>query len=221
VNSVTDTNLNPPPASGAWTRREEILAAATRLFAERGYSQTDTQALAEDLQVGKGTLYRYFPSKRELFLAAVERVMIRLGERTDAAVAGVHDPIERISRAIRAYLSFFGEHPEFVELLIQERALFKDTKTPIYFEYRKKNVERWRELYRSLIAAGRVRDMPVERITDVVSNAIYGTMVANYFTGQHKSPEQQAQDILDVVLNGILSDSERERTRSAVDSGGG
>jgi AcrR family transcriptional regulator len=217
---VIEAKLDPPQSPGACARREEILAAATRLFAERGFSQTDTQALAEELQVGKGTLYRYFPSKRDLFLAAVERVMVRLGERTDASVEGVHDPIERISRAIRAYLSFFGEHPEFVELLIQERALFKDTKTPIYFEHRKKNVERWRELYRSLIAAGRVRDMPVERITDVVSNAIYGTMVANYFTGQHKSPEQQAQDILDVVLNGILSDSERERTRLAGDPEG-
>src|SRR5262249_57454593 len=51
-------------------RREEILEAAARLFAEHGYSETDTQGLADLLQVGKGTLYRYFRTKRELFLAA-------------------------------------------------------------------------------------------------------------------------------------------------------
>lgn len=206
---VLEQGPDPLVSSAASARKEEILEAATRLFAERGYSETDTQALAEELQVGKGTLYRYFPSKKALFLAAVERVIVRMRERTDASAVGARDPLDRIARVIRAYLAFFAEHPEYVELLIQERALFKGQKIPTYFEYREKNTQRWRELYASLIAEGRVREMPVERITDVISNLVYGTMIANYFTRQSKSPEVQAHDILDVVLNGILSDTER------------
>jgi AcrR family transcriptional regulator len=46
-------------------RREEILAAATRIFAQLGYRNTDVQIVADQLKVGKGTVYRYFPSKRE------------------------------------------------------------------------------------------------------------------------------------------------------------
>ncbi len=53
--------------------------------------------------------------------------------------------------------------------------------------------------------------MPVERITDVMSQLIYGTMFINYFTGQQKSPEVQAEEILDVVFHGILSDAERSQ----------
>ena len=64
------------------------------------------------------------------------------------------DPLERIKHASRAYLEFFDLHPEYVELLIQERAQFRDRATPTYFEHRKKNVARWRELYRSLIGEG-------------------------------------------------------------------
>jgi hypothetical protein len=143
--------------------------------------------------------------------------MSRMRERTDAAALGARDPLDRIARVIRAYLGFFAEHPEYVELLIQERALFKDQSVPTYFVHREKNTARWRELYGSLIAEGRVRDMPVERITDVISNLVYGTMIANYFTRQSKSPEVQAHDILDVVLNGILSDAERGRLRAGTD----
>ncbi len=72
------THKKPPsPASEAlWaTRKEEILTQAATLFARHGYSETDTQLLAETIGVGKGTVYRYFPSKRELFLAATDRVM--------------------------------------------------------------------------------------------------------------------------------------------------
>src|SRR5438093_10754050 len=82
------------------TRRcEEILETAAKLFAKHGYSQTDTQVLADKLQVGKGTLYRYFPSKRHLFLAAVDRVVRKLVDEVDASMAGIDDPLERIARA--------------------------------------------------------------------------------------------------------------------------
>src|SRR5436305_3790643 len=90
-------------------RREEILDAAARLFAERGYSETDTQVLAEELGVGKGTLYRYFPSKRDLFLAAADRVMRRLRQRMDERLAGVEEPFERIAVGVRTFLGFCAE----------------------------------------------------------------------------------------------------------------
>src|SRR5262245_30890123 len=93
-------------------RREEILDVAARLFARHGYSETDTQVIADALQVGKGTIYRYFPSKQELFLAAVDRVMHKLREQIDAEVAGIDDALARIERAVHAYLHFFADHPD-------------------------------------------------------------------------------------------------------------
>ena len=192
-------------------RIEEILDAAVHLFAEHGYAGTDTQLLADHLQVGKGTLYRYFASKQELFLAAVDRVMRHLVQRVDAAIADVIDPLQQIAVAIRTYLAFFAQHPENVELLIQERALIKDRKTTTYFQYREAISERWLNLYRGLIADGRLRDIPVERIRDNMGNLVYGTMLTNYFTGKGQAYENQTRDILDIVFNGIFSESERKQ----------
>jgi len=191
-------------------RREEILETATELFADHGFSDAVTQVLAERLQVGKGTIYRHFPSKRALFLAAADRVMRKLQEQVNANIADINDGLERIERGIATFLSFFAEHPSFVELLIQERAHFKDRKRPTYFEHREINIERWRQFYRDLIADGRVRDMPVEQITNVVSNVLYGIMVTNFFNGQPKPSDIQAREILDVIFLGILTESERE-----------
>ncbi len=191
-------------------REEEILDAAARLFAERGFAEANTQLLADSLGVGKGTVYRYFPTKRALFLAAVDRGMRRLRDYVDASVEGIDEPLDRIAAATRAYLEFFAGHPEFVELLIQERAHFKDRKKPTYFIHREANAERWHELMRNLIAQGRIRDLPVERITEVVGDLLYGTMFTNYFTGRSRSPREQARDLLDVAFFGVLSESERK-----------
>jgi len=198
-------------------RRKEILDEAASLFAARGYPDTDTQVLADRLHVGKGTLYRYFPSKRELFLAVVDRVMHRLRQAVDASIEGVDDALDRVSLAIRAYLDFFAEQPGFVELLIQERAHFRDRKRPTYFEHRDANVGRWKAVFASLIEEGRVRKVPIERITDVLSQLVYGTMFTNHFAGQKKSSAAQARDILDIVFHGILLD--RSKTGRAASRG--
>ncbi len=194
----------PVDATLCERRKEQILDAAVQLFAERGYPNADMQVLADTLQVGKGTIYRYFPSKRELFLAAADRVMRRLRESICKAVEHLTDPLDRVQRAIETFLVFFAEHPEFVELLMQERAQFKDRKKPTYIEHRDVNVQAWRNLYRTLIAEGRVRDIPVERITDVINDLLYGIIFTNYFAGPRKPPKEQARDVIDIVFHGIL-----------------
>jgi AcrR family transcriptional regulator len=190
-------------------RREEILACAARVFAKRGYPGTDMQAVADAAGVAKGTIYLYFASKEELFLAAVDQGMKNLRAFVDAAIEGVGDSLEVIGTAIRAYLHFFKEHPEQAELLILERAEFRDRKQSTYFAHREDRKCRWHTLLRELIASGRLRDIPVTRIDDVMGDLVYGTMFTNHFSGRHKPLEVQAEDILDIAFHGILSDRER------------
>lgn len=52
-------------------RRQEIMAAAVRLFAEKGYAHTTTKEIAEAADVAEGTLYNYFAGKREILLAVI------------------------------------------------------------------------------------------------------------------------------------------------------
>src|SRR5262245_15928743 len=102
--------------------RQRILLRAAEIFARDGYRDTDLQVVADELGIGKGSLYRRFPTKRALFLATVDDGMRRLRGRVEGAIEGEADPLRRIERAVRAYLAFFDEEPRLVELLIQERA---------------------------------------------------------------------------------------------------
>jgi len=185
-------------------RREEILALATHEFAQRGYPGTDLQIVADRLGVGKGTVYRYFDSKEALFLAAADRGMRLLKESSDREVARSLDALDQIVRATRAYLRFFDKHPEFVELIVQERAEFKHRKRPTYFLHSDVNIRPWKQLIRQLIVQEQIRDIPVDRITDVFSSVLYGAIFKNYFESRRRSPDRQAEEILDVIFRGIL-----------------
>jgi AcrR family transcriptional regulator len=192
-------------------RREQILDVAAKTFAELGYADTDVQIVADGLGIGKGTVYRHFPSKSELFLAAVDRGVRRLSEAVRSAVDKYDDPLDRIRTGIRVYLGFFRSHPELVELFIQERAAFRHRKKSIYFQYREANLWRWQDLYRDLASVGRIRNVPVQRITDVIGDILYGSLFTNHFAGRRKTPEQQARDVIDIVFHGILIQKERKR----------
>jgi AcrR family transcriptional regulator len=196
-----------PKADRRTQRREAIIAAATQLFAAAGYGGCEMDRLAAELNVAKGTLYLYFPSKEELFYACVDAGMQAMQQSVQKAIADQPDRLERIRRGIYAYLKFFDEHPALVELFIQERARFKDRKRPTYFVHRDANRGPWRELYSSLVADGVIRnDLPVERLLDTVGNLLYGTMFTNHFLNRKVPLTDQHEALVEVLFRGIVSD---------------
>ena len=81
-------------------RREQLLDTATELFAERGYSKTTTAQLAKAAGVTEPIIYRHFESKRELFIALIDRT----GENTihtwERDLANASNPAERLRTLI-------------------------------------------------------------------------------------------------------------------------
>ena len=193
-------------------RREEILAAAVCRFAGAGFPKADLDQIAADIGCAKGTLYRYFASKDDLFRAAVDRVMQGL---LDALTPpeGMDDPLDQIEHAVRAFLGYFEASPESVELLIQERAEFREREHPTYEDYRQASRERWKRLFEGLMRDGRVRRMPADRVVDLIGDLLYGTIFTNYFACRKPSLEEQAGEILAVLFHGLLTPEETARRR--------
>jgi len=73
---------------------QRLLAAATRLFAERGYDRTSVQDIVESAGVTKGALYHYFGSKDDLLHEIYGRLLRLQQERLDVC-AGSAAPVEQ------------------------------------------------------------------------------------------------------------------------------
>lgn len=61
--------------------REKILDMAIRLFSEKGYENTKVSDITDALRMGKGTFYRYFKNKRELFIDCIDRLGVAIVPR--------------------------------------------------------------------------------------------------------------------------------------------
>lgn len=192
-------------------RKAQILKAASNLFAERGYQSTDVQEIADQIGVAKGTIYHYFPSKEKLFLASVDQGMEEMSEFIDKMVEKIEDPIKKIARAIQAYLIYFDKNPQLIELMVQERAEFKDRNKPTYVLHREKNIQPWNEMFETLSKSGRLLKLEAEETTLTISSMLYGTIFTTYYAHQGITFQSRSREVLRMVFQGILSDSERNR----------
>lgn len=82
--------MGRPPASVGERTRERILASARACFAEGGYASTTNNQIAAMAGISAAALYRYFPSKLDLYVAVYEDVQDHVYERFREAIAG-HD----------------------------------------------------------------------------------------------------------------------------------
>ncbi len=96
--------------------RKAILDASLGLFARGGIKAVSMRNIAERIEYSPGTIYRYFDGKsailRELRLGAFAEFFERI-----AVHEGVADPVERLRKAAREYISFALEHPEYYNLM--------------------------------------------------------------------------------------------------------
>lgn len=175
------------------------------MFAEEGYPGTDVQVLADELGIGKATIYRYFVSKEDLFLGAVDRAMRHLHAHITASTEHITDPIEKIKQAIRSFLTFFHQNPDLRELIIQERSEFRDRHEPTYIKHRNQNIGPWKELLKELIRTKRIRDIPVDSITNFISNTLYGKLFTGYYTQTGATPEHDTEVAIDIIFRGLLT----------------
>lgn len=201
----------PPSEKLRERRQEEILDAAAHFFAEQGFADADLQVLADRLNVGKGTIYRYFPSKDILFLAAVERSMKLLRAHLDERLVNYPDPVDQIREGIRVFFRFYAENPHFVELFIQERACFREKRKTNFLNFRNEAMKPWHEYYRAMMQEGRVRTMPIIPLVDAVSYIPYGIMFMNFVIGEETDPDQQAELVAEVILRGILTREHQDK----------
>ena len=85
-------------------RRAEIVAAAGRLFAERGVVATDLKDVAAEVGVSRTALYRYFPDRDRLFLAWADELTAHVAAELDQVLVEHDDPHARLDAWIEYQL---------------------------------------------------------------------------------------------------------------------
>ncbi len=98
-------------------RRADILAAAKKVFWEKGYARTTMPQIAAEAELAAGTLYLYFPSKDALYTELLVDGYDLLSGRMTSVVREGGDPVRIGERLIDAFFGFAREFPEYFDII--------------------------------------------------------------------------------------------------------
>jgi AcrR family transcriptional regulator len=96
---------------------DKILQAAGHLFGAQRFHEVRMEDIAAEAEVGKGTLYRYFNDKEELYLALVAQAGDQLLLRLHEDLYGVVGARAKLEATVAAFISFFDENPHLFDLI--------------------------------------------------------------------------------------------------------
>jgi len=187
-------------------RRGEILEAARKVFARRGYSQATVDEIAATAGLAKGTLYQYFRSKQEIYFEALRRSVESLRAEVERDIAAVEETRAKIDAFVRTRLSFFEANRDFFKIFHSEfgnifthPAGSRQDLRDLYAG----QAESLRQALESGVRRGELRNVPVETLAFLIYDTTRGCVARRLLGWTVSDLDSEARVIVDLIWEGI------------------
>lgn len=111
----------------AQQRRRQTVETLIDLAAEQNPNAITTQALADQMGLTQGAIFRHFPTKQAIFSGVMDWVAVRLMKRIDNAIASESKAIKKLEAMFFAHITFVSKHPGIPRILFGELQHNKDS----------------------------------------------------------------------------------------------
>ncbi|WP_078872821.1 TetR/AcrR family transcriptional regulator [Streptomyces sp. NRRL S-1868] len=199
----TDRAAAPPGTAAAGGGEapvpQRLMAAATRLFAERGYDRTSVQEIVEAAGVTKGALYHYFGSKDDLLHEIYGRLLRLQQERLDRVADSGSGVEERVRAAAADVVVTTIENLDDAMIFFRSMHQLSDEKQKQVRAERRRYHERFRALVEEGQRAGVFTD---ETPADLVVDYHFGSVhhLSSWYRPDGRLTPQQVADHLAGLL---------------------
>lgn len=146
-------------AAGSEQRRDAILAAAARRFAEFGFGATTVRQIADDVNILSGSLYHHFATKEEMLHEVVREAALAQQARAERVSRMEGDAETKIAALVASELEALSKDIEAYSVIFNERKFFRRSADFQYVtQARKASFEAWRAILRQGIESGQFHD---------------------------------------------------------------
>ena len=184
-------------------KRERIIAAAAKLFGEKGYHDTTTAEIAELAGVAAGTIYIYFSSKEELLVAVFEEFLGKHMERLREGVEAEATAEKKLTRLLALGLELMYKNPDSARIFLSQ--LRQSTK--MITTVAKRSSRAYKDIIEVILQEGArtglCRDVNVPAATSMLFGAFQSTVLDWVADGCTYDLTGMTESLTDFVLHGI------------------
>lgn len=175
------------------------------LAGERGMHGVTTQEMADALGLTQGAIFRHFPSKDAIWVAAMTWIRGRLMNVLGAAAKGAKNPLDALERMFLAHVAFIAKHPAIPRLVFSGQVLYENPKLKEVVQEIISGYEaRLAALLREAKEAGLARpDLDERSAATLFLGMIQGLVVQVTIFGGKRSLLEEAHKVFPIFLAGI------------------
>ncbi|MBB4660652.1 TetR/AcrR family transcriptional regulator [Conexibacter arvalis] len=208
-----------PSEVSATPRRDDIRAAAVRLFAERGYYGTGMRDIAEAVGMRASSLYNHVDSKQTLLREIMVATMATLLDEHERVLRTTDDCAEQLRRSMEAHVRYHARHPLEVQVGNREIASLDEPARGEIRELRRRYAQSWQALIERGIAEGRFETASAQLSTYAILEMGIGVSLW-YREGGPLGESEVAYHYGDMALRLVQAAAPRPRRRAAPRSRG-
>jgi AcrR family transcriptional regulator len=175
-----------------------MLEAAARLFGTQRFHEVRMEDIAAEAAVGKGTLYRYFSDKEELYSALLERASHQYMCRLEHALKDATGPRQGLLAMAATTLDFFAEQPHVSDLITRAETHSNPAHLLPWQQVR----DRVHQLTLDLFAEARARGDFSIRDPEMAMLLFLGGLRSVIRFGPRPQPSNLAERVVDCFLEG-------------------
>ncbi len=185
-------------------KRESILGAATRVFAQSGYFSSKVADIAAEAGIADGTVYLYFKSKDEILHSIFDRAMRKFIAEGRSQLVELATPVDRLRKIAELHLARLGADRDLaVVFQVELRGSIKHMQ-----EFSAAGFAEYLDIIRETIEAGQTQgDFRRDVKPIVAAKILYGSldeMVTNWVLSSRTYPlAPMANEVLKIFLDGI------------------
>jgi hypothetical protein len=193
-------------AATSITRREEILAVAAQVVAERGIKGATVRDIGQAAGILSGSLYYHFESKEQIILELVLPLVEGQHERSVQIRRDAASASEALAEFIRSSVATTAQHPNTSLILRNDARSFAEIPllAPIA-EARRKSLALYLDVVKQGVKSGEFRrDLDAEVAVRAMFDGVLGT--ARWFVGDKRSnPDRVAAALVALYLDGFTA----------------
>jgi len=186
------------------SKRERIIEAGLKLFANESYQAVTMDRVAEAAGVAKGTLYLYFQSKEDLYLGILTDGMESISRNYQASVDPQADVKIRLRRAITLSIEFYDQRRDLLRLMMTEEPRMPEARNRLREEWRDRRVRFFNSLIEEGVQSGAFRAVDARLATFAILGSIRSVML---FYGAHRPVDQIGDELGEMVVRGLGHDA--------------
>ena len=188
-------------------RAAEILSAARKVFAIRGYNDATVDEIAAAAGMAKGTVYLYFPSKKDIFLAALKHGLMELREQTRKNMQAARGIRAKLRSFVATRVEYAEANRDFIKIYHSEFGNLTNA-AACDSEFQQLYLTQAKELAAVLQAAvksGEIRRIRTDFAAFIIYDMVRGVMTQRLLEWSKGGMEEDIELLNDLVWKGIVS----------------